>query len=94
MLKMVLQSFIKHHAESGEEIRQLVKQGQFDALGKLAHKLKGAACIMQAPLVISAAEALENQIQIDQIADPVLTEDLASLMAHWVTEVQHRLNNL
>jgi HPt (histidine-containing phosphotransfer) domain-containing protein len=94
LLKMVLESFIKHHLQTPAELRTLMANQEFAVLGKLAHKLKGSACVMTAPKIIKLSEAVETQVTSTGMADEAITESLASAMDLWVAEISSKLATL
>ena len=94
MLKLVLQSFLKHHGNSPEEIRTLVKNGDAESMCKLAHKLKGAACMMRANTMIELAEAVENLTRETGKIEAIQGESIASAMDTWIFELNGKLQTL
>jgi HPt (histidine-containing phosphotransfer) domain-containing protein len=94
LLKMVLKSFLKHHLEVPAELRTLIANQQFEPLGKLAHKLRGAACVMRAPFIVKLSETVEAQVMKNGFVDGDITESLASAMNLWVEEVSSKLASL
>lgn len=90
MLKLVLQSFLKHHGNSSSDVRSLAHENNVEALSKLAHKLKGAACMMRATVMINLAEAVENQIHATGQIDQSQVQNLAAAMDIWVTELSQK----
>lgn len=94
MLKMVLQSFIKNHAESPTTLRTLLNTEQFEALGAYAHKLKGAAGIMRARQPAELAAEIEQQAQQTGRVSPELVSRFADLLGHWLSEISTKLDTL
>lgn len=58
--RQMLSTLCQSNAEDIEQLKQLLQQSDWDALKRLAHKIKGAAVLVQAEQLLDSCEVLEK----------------------------------
>jgi len=93
ILNEIVRLFLRDYPQRLSEIKEAIRRGDADALGKAAHTLKGSIGTLQAKNAFAAAQRLETMGRVGELenADDAcstleselarLTEDLKELMA-------------